>query len=68
MGATPELNSVGEALHGGGGPYEIRDGRLITQIGGTPFAMTVYQLGDRYLASRDDEFGYANYEVEAAGN
>jgi hypothetical protein len=27
----------------------------------------VYKLGDRYLAARRDEFGYANYEVEAAG-
>ena len=26
--------------------------------------MTVYKLGDKYLAARSNEFGYANYEVE----
>jgi len=24
----------------------------------------IYKLGDKYLASRSDEYGYANYEVE----
>ena len=28
--------------------------------------MTVYKLGDKYLAARSNEFGYANYEVEPA--
>jgi len=26
--------------------------------------VTVYKLGDRYVASRSREFGYANYEIE----
>jgi hypothetical protein len=26
--------------------------------------VTVYKLGDRFVASRSNEFGYANYEVE----
>jgi len=65
-GKTPDLTSMAEALHGGQIPYEIRDGHLITQIGGTRFEVTVYRLGDRYLASRDNEYGYANYEVEVA--
>ena len=30
----------------------------------TPFAVTVYKLGDKYLAARSNEFGYANYELE----
>jgi hypothetical protein len=44
--------------------YKIQDGHLITVIGGTPFDVIVYKLGDKYLASRSDEYGYANYEVE----
>ena len=58
------LDHAGELLHGGGLQYEIRDGRLSTEIGGAPFEVTVYRLGERYLASRSNEFGYANYEVE----
>ena len=43
--------------------YEIRDGRLVTTIGGTAFEVVVYKLGNRYVAARGDEYGYANYEV-----
>ena len=46
--------------------YEIRDGRLRTEIGGTPFEVTVYKVGEKYVASRSNEFGYANYEVQPA--
>src|SRR5439155_10844295 len=41
-----------EILYGTGGQ------RLIT------FDVIIYKLGDEYLASRSDEYGYANYEVE----
>ena len=55
-------------LHSGelGSPaqYEISGGRIITTIEMTPFEVKVYQLGDRYVAARSNEFGYANYEVE----
>ena len=43
---------------------KIRDGHIITYIGGTPFEVSIYKLGDKYLASRSDEYSYANYEVE----
>jgi hypothetical protein len=33
-------------------------------IAGTPFEVAVYKVGDKYLAARSNEFGYANYEVE----
>jgi hypothetical protein len=56
---------VRELMHGGRSQYEIHDGRLITDVAGTPFEVTVYRLGDRYVAARDNEFGYANYEVDA---
>jgi len=46
--------------------YEIRGGHLITYLHGTPFEVTVYKIGDRYVASRSEEYGYANYEVEMA--
>ena len=44
--------------------YEIRNGRVVTMLGGTPFEVTIYKLGDKYVAARGNEFGYANYEVE----
>ncbi len=44
--------------------YQISGGRIITTLEMTPFDVTVYKLGDKYLAARSNEFGYANYEVE----
>jgi hypothetical protein len=68
-GKQPEAGQVGDVLHSGelGSPaqYEIRGGRIITTIGMTPFDVAVYKVGDRYVASRSNEFGYANYEIEA---
>ncbi len=54
---------MAELMHGGEAQYEIRDGRLRTQVEGTPFEVTVYKAGDRYVAARSNEFGFANYEV-----
>jgi hypothetical protein len=65
-GKPRDLREAGELMHAGELQYEIRDGRLVTEIDGTPFEVTVYKLGDRYVASRSNEFGYANYEVEVA--
>jgi hypothetical protein len=47
--------------------YEIRGGRIITMLGGTPFDVAVYKVGDKYVAARGSEFGYANYEVQPNG-
>jgi Protein of unknown function (DUF3604) len=44
--------------------YEIKDGQIVTTLDNTPFAVTVYKVGDKYVAARSNEFGYANYEVE----
>jgi hypothetical protein len=44
--------------------YEISGGRIVTTVEMTPFEVTVYKLGDKYLAARSNEFGYVNYEVE----
>ena len=67
-GKQPPAGDVGDVLHSGdlGSPahYEIRGGKIVTTISGTPFEVTLYKLGDKYIAARSNEFGYANYEVE----
>ncbi len=64
-GKPTDLRESGEMLHAGDLQYEIRDGRLLTEIDGTAFEVIVYKVGDRYIAARGNEFGYANYQVEA---
>ncbi len=67
-GKQPPAGQVGDVLHSGelGSPaqYEIRDGKIVTTIAGAPFEVSVYKVGDKYVAARSNEFGYANYEVE----
>ena len=57
-----------EVMHtnvsGSSASYEIKDGHIVTTIDRTPFELTVYRSGDKYVAARSNEFGYANYEVE----
>ncbi len=43
--------------------YNIARGKILTDLVGTPIEISVYKLGDRYLAARSNEFGYANYEI-----
>jgi hypothetical protein len=68
-GQQPDAGEIGDVLHSGelGSPafYEINNGRIITTLGNTPFNVTVYKLGDKYVAARSNEFGYANYEVDS---
>jgi hypothetical protein len=64
-GAPGDPGDAAALSHGGEAGYEIRNGHLITQMAGTPFAVAVYKLGDRYVAARENEFGFANYEIEA---
>jgi hypothetical protein len=69
-GAVPAPQEVLNAVHGGqfgvAAKYEIKDGHIITTVSGAPFEVAVYKTGDKYLAARSNEFGFANYEVEAA--
>jgi len=58
---------MGELSHGRQMQYEIRDGQYRVEVAGTPFQVTVYKMGDKYMAARSNEFGYANYEIEVAG-
>jgi hypothetical protein len=63
-GKTPEPHVMGDLMFDPETEYKIRDGQIVTYIGGTPFEVIIYKLGNKYLASRSDEYGYANYEVE----
>ncbi len=55
------------SAHGQGAaknPYVIADGKLSSRFDdGSVFSSRIFQLEGRYLAARDDEAGYANYEV-----
>jgi hypothetical protein len=68
-GKAPKPGQMFELLHpgvsGSSANYEIRSGRIVTTIETTPFDVAVYKVGDTYVAARSNEFGYANYEVEA---
>lgn len=48
--------------------YEIKDGHIVTTIEHTPFELTVYRSGDKYIGARNNEFGYANYELTKAAD
>lgn len=63
-GATPDPTTMGDLMFDAEADYKIRDGRVVTYIDGAPFEASVFNLGDRYLAARIDEYGFANYEVE----
>ncbi|MEO8675884.1 MAG: DUF3604 domain-containing protein [Casimicrobiaceae bacterium] len=43
--------------------YEIRNGRVVTMLNGVPFEVAVFKTGDKYVAARSSEYGYANYEL-----
>ncbi len=66
-GTQPEAGDVfdilGSSEAGAPAQYEIKDGHIITTISMTPFAITVYKAGDKYVAARSNEFGFANYEI-----
>ncbi len=45
-------------------PYEIKDGMRIEQTAqGIEIIVKVYKVGDRYIAARADQAGYANFEI-----
>ena len=68
-GGRPSADDVLQIMHpstsGSSADYAIKDGHIITTIDGSPFELTVYTSGDKYVAARSNEFGYANYEVQA---
>jgi hypothetical protein len=46
--------------------YDIANGKIVTDLVGTPIEISLYKMGERYLGARSDEFGYANYEIVPA--
>ncbi len=54
---------VAASYGGGSQTYNIKNGKIVTSLVGTPIETTVYKMGDKYLAARNNEFGYANYEI-----
>jgi hypothetical protein len=68
-GKDPSAGEIFNMMHGGqmGTPasYEIKDGHLVTTLGGSPFEVAVFKMGDKYVAARNNEFGFANYEVQS---
>lgn len=67
-GEVPEPDGADGLFHGGQMSYELSGGQYRVEIAGTLFEVTVYRLGDRYFGARNDEFGYANYEIEPVGS
>ncbi len=43
--------------------YNIVNGTIVTELVGTPLEVKVYKVGDKYIAARSNEFGYANYQI-----
>jgi hypothetical protein len=43
--------------------YNIANGKIVTELVGTPIEITVYKVSGKYLGARSNEFGYANYEI-----
>jgi len=46
--------------------YDIANGKIVTDLAGTPIEIAVYKVGDKYVAARSNEFGYANYAMVPA--
>jgi hypothetical protein len=64
----PQPSEVGEAardsyLGRSASDYAIRNGKVVTSFGNRDYDLAIYRMGDKYLAARSNEFGYANYEV-----
>ena len=58
-------NVVQSGYQGNSTAYTIQNGKIVTTVADSPFEITVYKVGDKHLAARSNEFGYANYEIMA---
>jgi hypothetical protein len=71
VGRTVALQSltgdmVAASYLGAARTYNITKGKIVTELEGTPFELTVYKMADKYFGARSNEFGYANYEIVPA--
>ena len=58
VGDASEASEIGATRS-----YFIQNGKIVNALVGTPIEITVYKVGDKYVAARSNEFGYANYEI-----
>jgi hypothetical protein len=56
-------DSIEASYQGASRNYTIANGKILTDFVGTPIEIRVYKVGDKYIAARSNEFGYANYEM-----
>ena len=68
VGKNVSMQSLGgdlaEASYAGSTrTYNIQNGKIFTEMAGTPIDIKIYKLGDKYYGARGNEFGYANYEI-----
>ena len=67
IGKTVNQSLIGDSIRasylGASRTYTIANGKIVTDIVGTPFEISVYKVGDKYVGARSNEFGYANYEI-----
>jgi Protein of unknown function (DUF3604) len=63
-GQPAGLADMGNVLHGRPAAYQIVDNTLVTNIEGDSLRIAVYKIGKQIVAARDDEFGFANYDVQ----
>jgi hypothetical protein len=61
VGDLTEGSYLGATRH-----YRISNGKIVTELAGTPIEVTVFKVGNDYLAARSNEFGYANYRLVPA--
>jgi hypothetical protein len=59
-------NAAEGAYLGESRTYNIANGKIVTDLVGTPIEIAVYKLGDEYFGARSNEFGYANYSMVPA--
>jgi hypothetical protein len=57
-GDTVEVSALGTSR-----TYSIQNGKIVTDLVGTPIEIAVYKVGDKYFGARGNEFGFANYEI-----
>lgn len=56
-------NVVRDGYQGTTSAYKIEGGKLVIPVSQEPYAFTFYKVGDTHYAARDNEFGFANYEI-----
>ncbi len=56
-------NVAQDAYFGVPAHYEITGGKIVESFGNEQLSWSAFQVGDRTLLARSNEFSYANYEV-----